>query len=241
MALSRAVEQLHIISNKQLDRNGNENLRTFSGLFINHLKQIDLWSEQLNSYTFGNPIRTSKIQRTPIQSVSQQNFISNPRKNHTIKILTNSGYLWDTKQQKAIEKGNLIHLIMSRIKTKIDIDASLNTCLASGIINNDQLPELQEIALRIVEHPQLLDYFDSSNTIYNERDIITRNNTVLRPDRLVINEKNQAVIIDYKTGLHDHKYIQQLEKYKDALTDMGFEVLNKVLVYVNDQIEIKEF
>ena len=48
-----------------------------------------------------------------------------------IKVVTKSGFLWDTHQQEAIEKGNLIHNIMSKIKTKEDIEIVFNVELFS--------------------------------------------------------------------------------------------------------------
>ena len=240
VALTRPIEQLHIISNKQLDKKGDENLKLFSGLFINYLKHIDKWNDDTNSYSFGDPKKNSTTKERDKVSIEQEHFISTPKKEHNIKIITNSGYLWDTRQQKAIERGNLIHYIMSQVKTKIDVDISFDKCIASGIINNDQAEDLKEIITKIVEHPLLSDYFNSENTIYNERDIITKEGVVVRPDRLVINQKKEAVILDYKTGAAHKEHAQQLQIYQDALGDMNYLVTKKILIYVNDTIEIKE-
>ena len=54
--------------------------------------------------------------------------------------------------------------------------------------------------------------YTENSTIYNERDIISKTGKIYRPDRLVINNKNQVVIVDYKTGLHNPKY--QHHSYK---------------------------
>jgi len=240
VALTRPIEQLHIISRKQIDKKGNENLRLFSGLFINYLKQIDKWSDNTASYAFGNQKKNSLKKENIKESIEQECFISTPKKAHNIKIVTNSGYLWDTKQLMAIEKGNLIHYIMSQIKTKTDINITFDKCLTTGIINSEQALELKEIVNTIVNHPQLSDYFNSVNTIYNERDIITKQGVLLRPDRLVINVKNEVVIIDYKTGQPNKKHVQQLQSYQHALEDMGFLVIKKILIYSNDNLEIKE-
>ena len=91
----------------------------------------------------------------------------------------------------------------------------------------------------LVEHPELHRYFTDVYTIYNERDILLKSDKILRPDRLVLKD-NKAIIIDYKTGLHNSKYIEQLYDYADALISMGFEVEKKILVYINDGITIKE-
>jgi ATP-dependent exoDNAse (exonuclease V) beta subunit len=240
VALTRPIEQLYIISNKQTNKKGEENLKFFSGLFINYLRHINEWEESTTSYSFGNPKKTSSTLESTKISIEQEHFISTPKKEHNIKIVVNSAYLWDTNQQKAIEKGNLIHYIMSQIKTRIDVDIAFSTCLASGIINNDQAEELKQIVVKIVEHPKLSNYFNSDNTIYNERDIITKEGVSLRPDRLVISAKNEVIIIDYKTGYPDKKHAQQLQSYQDALEDMNFLVVKKLLIYINDDIELKE-
>jgi len=240
VALTRPIEQLHIISSKKLDEKGDENLKLFSGLFINYLKHTDRWDEETVSYSFGKQIKTSKTKESGKLSIEQGCFISTPKKEHNIKIVTNSGYLWDTKQEEAIEKGNLIHYIMSQIKTKIDIDITFSNCLSSGMINTNQVQELKQITLGIVGHQELSKYFNSDNTIYNERDIITKEGITVRPDRLVFNKKNEVVIIDYKTGKHDKKYAQQLQIYQDALEDMNYKVTKKLLIYANDELEIKE-
>ncbi len=240
VALTRPIEQLHIISNKKLDKKGNENLNLFSGLFINYLKHINKWSENSVSYSFGEQTKTSKTKESDKLFKEQECFISTPKKEHSIKIVTNSAYLWDTAQQKAIEKGNLIHYIMSLIKIKMDIDIALSKCLASGIINTIQEKELKQIVIKIVEHPLLSDYFNSNNIIYNERDIITKEGITVRPDRLVINQKKEVVIIDYKTGQPKKEHTQQLQLYQDALEDMKHLVSKKILVYANDNLEIKE-
>ncbi len=240
VALTRAIEQLHIISNSQLDKKGNENLNLFSGMFINYLKRIEKWDENKSFYEFGNSQKTSLATDHNLNAIEQQVFISTSKKDHNIKIITNSGYLWDTTQKEAIEKGNLIHNIMSQIKTKMDIDITLDNFLLSRIINPLQFDELKSIALNIVEHPQLSSYFNSENIIYNEKDIITKQGFTLRPDRLVISDKNEVVIIDYKTGTPDTKHAFQLEGYSNALLDMNFIVSKKILIYVNDTLEIKE-
>ncbi len=75
----------------------------------------------------------------------------------------------------------------------------------------------------------------SRNTIKNERDIITKNGSTLRPDRVVIKE-NKATIIDYKTGKRDIRYKDQIDSYADALEEMGYAIENKIIIYINEEI-----
>ena len=130
---------------------------------------------------------------------------------------------------------------MAKIKTKVDSDKALSSFLDTGKISSIQLAELQPIIKNIINHKILSPYFEESLLIYNEKDIITKSGLILRPDRVVVNQNNEAVIIDYKTGSENIKHEQQLLDYQYILEEMDFKVTKKILVYINDGIEIKEF
>ncbi len=239
VTLTRAIEQLFVISKKEMSSKGIVSEKKYSGLFINYLKSIGLWNDFDLSYSFGKP------ERSPHQNKQQLllnalEFISTAKEDHNIKIVTNSGYLWDSSQEEAIEKGNLIHEIMFKINTKEDVDFTINDFLESSIINKEQSEILKKLVFEIIEHPKLSNYFNSDLLIYNERDIITAQGQILRPDRVIINVKNEAVIIDYKTGKEDKSHIQQIISYQDVLESMNLKVIKKFLVYINDDIHVKE-
>ncbi|MBT8274362.1 MAG: UvrD-helicase domain-containing protein, partial [Bacteroidia bacterium] len=240
VTLTRAISHLYIISRKKLNRSGAENTNTYGGLFINYLKHLGLWNDEQSCYSFGDPSKTFISDATVKASVLQEKFISTPNREMKVQIVTNSGYLWDSSQQKAIEKGNLIHLIMSQIKTKVDLEFSFEQLLRTGVINSDQVTQLKAVVLSIINHPKLSSYFSHDSLIYNERDIIQKDGSILRPDRVVINSQNEAVIIDYKSGQIKESHKNQMSVYKSALKDQGFQVLKTILVYVNEEIHLKE-
>ncbi|NND88920.1 MAG: hypothetical protein HKM28_06720, partial [Flavobacteriaceae bacterium] len=64
-----------------------------------------------------------------------------------------------------------------------------------------------------------------------ERDIITNYGSVLRPDRLNINDKS-IIITDYKTGTPQIEHKDQVENYAAALRDMGYVIDKILLVYI---------
>jgi len=245
VSLTRAAEQLHIISTKDVSSKGVVNNKKYSGLLISYLQHLGIWNDAQETYNFGTPKATetktdAKQDSSKKDMQLQQSFISTAKEDHNIRVVTKSGLLWDTSQQEAIEKGNLTHHIMAQIKTIDDIDAVLENVIKSSAVNQEQAVFLKETVTNIVEHPELKHYFTSNYTIYNERDIISKDGIILRPDRLVINTKNEAVIIDYKTGFIDQKHAQQLQTYQDALEAMDLVVLKKVLIYINDAIIVKE-
>ena len=241
VVLTRAVEQMHIISTKDISSKGEVNAKKYSGLLINYLQQKSIWNNSELNYSFGNSKRTLKVTSLVKKDMLlQQEFISTAKEDHNIKVVTKSGLLWDTRQEEAIEKGNLIHDIMAQIKTSDDVDFVINDFLKSSAINQEQALAVKDILISIIEHPKLKDYFSSDYTIYNERDIISKDGIIFRPDRIVLNSKNEAIIIDYKTGLEDKKHGQQLQSYQDVLEDMKIAVKKKVLIYINDDILVKD-
>ena len=128
---------------------------------------------------------------------------------------------------------------MAQIKTIADVNFVITNFLKSSAINKEQASALKETVISIINHPELQNYYTSGYTIYNERDIIAKDGIILRPDRIVVNANNDAIIIDYKTGLEDKKHWQQLQSYQDVLEDMEITVSKKILIYLNDTISVK--
>ena len=240
VALTRASIQLYVISKLDIDKKGTVNAKTYSGNLISYLQDQSEWNSDRLTYDYGNASNPQNNAQDSMSKVKEAEFISTTKESHNISIVTNSGLLWDSKQEQAIEKGNLIHGIMSYIKTGEDLPFAIQKYLDEGKIDKDQTKELTEVIEQIVSHPKLKMYFSNDYSIYNERDIISKDGKILRPDRLVISHTNEAIIIDYKTGLYNPKHGHQLQDYQDVLEDMGFKAATKILVYIDKHITIKE-
>ncbi|WMI66782.1 UvrD-helicase domain-containing protein [Aestuariibaculum sp. YM273] len=240
VALTRPVEQLYILSTKDLNAKGLTNSNKYSGLFINYLQHIALWNNNQTTYSFGSPEKTVHEDSATKETITVNDFISTAKEDHNINVVTKSGMLWDTNQEEAIEKGNLVHNIMSKIISKNDINSALSEFLSVGTINQTQASQLKGTIFEIVNHPSLEPYFQDNLTVYNERDIISKEGIILRPDRIILLPDNQSVIIDYKTGMEDKKHAQQLQTYQDVLNEMDISVMKKILIYTNKEITIKE-
>ncbi|CAA0218676.1 UvrD-helicase domain-containing protein [Tenacibaculum maritimum] len=240
VALTRAVEQLHIITEKKLSKKGEENTNFYSGVFINYLKKKNLWNDEQLEYFFGNFERKSEQESVVLTTDIQEKFISTPWQKHNIHMLASSSKLWDTNKGKAIEYGNLIHEIMSKITFKKEVAPIVNQYYQQGVIDFKQLTLIEEIISKIVDHPELQNYFLEGVAVFNEREIVDVDNQIMIPDRLVFNEKKEAVIIDYKTGKTSKSYHQQLLRYERVLKSMGFKVNKKLLVYINEEILVEE-
>ena len=240
VALTRAEEQLYIITDKKLSTKGEENTSFYSGVFINYLKQKNLWNEDELEFYFGEKERVSR--RLEEKSISEihQKFISTPWQEHNIHLLASASKLWNTVQGEAIDYGNLLHEIMANIIIEKDIEQIVLKYEQQGILDEIQTKQIEESINKVVYHPELKKYFSDDVVVFNEREIVAQDNQIIIPDRLVFNSKNDVVIIDYKTGKPSKSYHQQLLKYEQVLKLMNFNVIKKLLIYINEEIDVVE-
>ena len=156
VALTRAVEQLYVVGNAAVSKKGDENIKTYSGLLINYLKSIGRWEATKLEYEFGLFEKIESLKPPKYPTEIQTKFISTPKAQLNVSMATTSGYLWDTTQKEAIEKGNLIHLLLSRVYTKSDIEITINHFVSTGVLSNTQVEVLLQTVEDIVNHPLLL-------------------------------------------------------------------------------------
>lgn len=239
VTLTRAIEHLYIVSEKKLGRGGVENMNYYSGFFINYLKEIDAWDAEKEIYSFGDKKRARKEIYKDTTAVIQESFVTNPWTNHDITIVANSSLAWNTEQGDAIKFGVLIHEIMSKIRTIDDVSEIVNQYLYNGTINVLEKEKILKIIHDIVNHKALKKYYAQNVQIFNEREILTSENTVVIPDRIVI-ENNKVTIIDYKTGKPDERHHKQLEKYAIALENLKYSIEKKILVYISEELLIEQ-
>ena len=235
VALTRAEEQLHIISSMNIKKDGSlpNNLSSF---FIEFLYDKGFEETKL-LYEFGQPTKLSTDEQLEknTQVIPQVASTLNPK---SIKIAQRESVMWNTKQQSAIEYGNTIHEILSFIKTKNDIDLALTKAIENGLIVVSQKEAVTKTINEIVSHNDLSNFFALGTKVLNEQTIIQKEGNLVKPDRMVLHNENEIYLLDYKTGSHLPKYQQQLEQYQKAIEDMGYKVLKKTLVYIGEGIEI---
>jgi ATP-dependent exoDNAse (exonuclease V) beta subunit len=238
VALTRAEEQLYIISGMQgKAKTTGEYPNNMASFFIKFLESKGELSEEKAEYSFGSAGKLSETRETEDETatIPQLSATLNPK---NIKIAQRESLMWNTKQQKAIEYGNIIHEILSFVKTRDDIDLALTKAIENGLIISGQKEEVLKTIRQIVLHQDLELFFSSQNKILNEKNIIQKEGSIIKPDRMVLNRQNEIYLLDYKTGLHQAKYTLQLENYQNAIEKMGFKVTKKALVYIGETLEV---
>ena len=236
VAMTRPVQQLYVISKYELDKKGQENQKKFSGLLISYLRSSGKWNEG-KEYHFGDPKDLPQQVEEKEVSHQQQEFFSSATQANGIAIITRSGTLWDSRQKEAIEKGQLIHELFAGINSIKDVERVLKNAKEEGRFLEQEEKQIYNTIYEVVSHPQLKQYYSEEGISYNEREIVSEKGELLRPDRIVVNG-NRISIIDYKTGNEDLKHHEQINSYAEVLTAMDYTVENKLLVYINEGIDI---
>ncbi len=234
VALTRAINAVFIITEKDVTTKGEPKTDRYSGLFIHYLQEKMRWNGQQLCYSFGNLAESQKNE--PCRHHENIKFPYSFKERASFRILTKSGTLWDTEVQDARTRGNLIHHIMGLIKSEKDIGDALATLHQNGDLAQGEIYDLEVTIRQILDHAALRPYFAQGNEVLNERDIITEDGSIIRPDRIVI-KNNRATLIDYKTGQEKAAYRDQLTNYAESLETMGYQVENKIIVYINESIQ----
>ncbi|MBB4801142.1 ATP-dependent exoDNAse (exonuclease V) beta subunit [Flavobacterium nitrogenifigens] len=237
VALTRAEEQLYVISQSLEARKDGEYPNNMASFFIKFLINEGVYVEEKLNYEFGSKSRLSKISKIVdlVKSIPVVKEVLNPK---NIKIAQRESLMWGTHQQEAISYGNIVHEILAFVKDKSDIDLAVAKSLENGLITYDQVDKVMQTLKEIVNHPELTICFNGNDTVLNEQTIVQKEGRILKPDRVVFLENKEALLLDYKTGAVNAKYQQQIQEYQDAIEDLGYKVLKKALVYIGAEIEV---
>ncbi|MFW0736487.1 UvrD-helicase domain-containing protein [Flavobacterium sp. T12S277] len=237
VALTRAEEQLYIVSQAIKERKDGELPNNMASFFIRYLMHKGIYDAERLEYEFGNKVRLSSSVKSVdlVKVIPVVSEVLNPK---NIKIAQREALMWGTHQQEAIAYGNIVHEILAFVKDKTDVDLAVTKGIENGLITNDQVDMVLKTLQEIVNHPELSICFDGKDTVLNEQTIVQKEGRILKPDRIVLTTNKEAYLLDYKTGAINPKYTRQIQEYQEAIEDLGYKVLKKALVYIGSEIDV---
>jgi ATP-dependent exoDNAse (exonuclease V) beta subunit len=234
VALTRAEEQLYIISAKNFTNAGLPN--NMSSFFIGFLQEQGLYDNRQNVYEFGSPARVSEV-REPNTRQHEIEVVRERFSPRYVKIAQRESLMWGTTQLAAIEFGNVMHEVLSFVDTAHDIPVAVMRAVESGLITQAQRADVAYMLEEVTGHPELVPYFNPEVSVYREQSIIRSTAGTIKPDRVAVKD-GKAWLLDYKTGAHLEKYRKQLDEYQRALEAMGLTVAGKALVYIGEGVSV---
>lgn len=226
VATTRAVEQLYITTQRLKPNSNNKGVAQY---FNNYVSVSD---NEIILEGKKKRISILKIQKNETEKIA---FVSE-NWSERISISKESSKRW--RKRKSIVYGELIHDFMKFIYTEKDIEPTLQNIINSGLIQKNEAEEIRKLILEIINHSDLKYYFSEDYKSINERDFINELGEVYRPDRISYRE-NIYTIIDYKTGSIQEEHVNQVNSYAENLSKNGFEIKEKLLVYIGDEIEVR--
>lgn len=150
----------------------------------------------------------------------------------------------DDKQEQYLDRGKIVHYVLSKILTAEDIPPVLKAYKDEGLPYNDIITadEIEHLLRRGLADERVNDWFSPHYRLFNECDIMYADNDgnicKRRPDR-VLTDGKRFVVVDYKTGAKRTTYRHQVSLYIDLLHSMGHTDVTGYLWYI-DLNEIEE-
>lgn len=224
VAFTRAVQRLHIMSYKAKDPDKSP----LNAFLENHAN------------TYGDP-ESRKVEPKEEEKNIHDIFTESASGEwfDKINIDPEPSMFWISKEDpmKPQEWGDLVHQILSEAQHKDDIEHTLKTHIDSGEIDNTTAEKIKKWFQQMVSHPLIGEAFSTQAKVKNECEILMADGAICRPDRYA-ELPDKIYLLDYKTGKHDDKYIEQLNRYRDVLKKMIPKPIEAFLVYLGDHFEV---
>lgn len=140
-----------------------------------------------------------------------------------------------------IRKGTILHELFEHIMTPNDIEDAVKLLNSQGKINSDEVANYCNQVETIISNPEVSDWFSGNWEVKPEAGILLKSGKTIRPDRVMIKEK-EVQVVDYKFGeIQSEGHKNQMKGYMRNLKQMGYSSVRGFLWYVELQIidEIK--
>lgn len=233
VATTRAVEQMFFY----LEKPGKQNhLEVFS--FIEGNIPRSESGEPLSSFDI-YPVQAENLHKRKTKEKKEEfkkeeiRFIDRETENKDAITTATPSKNYQNRVEK-VRIGIFTHEILSQIVTDEDVSSVLESYVLEGIITEEEKTDIAERISQVTKNPAYSAYFNGTNKVINERDIMISENgssAIVRPDRL-IDTGNGFIIIDFKTGAEQEKYQIQLDEYAAVLEKLGRKVLKTEIIYV---------
>lgn len=204
---------------------------TYIGRFIKRtLSQMPNWNPTLGEYKRGARVLGQAKLAVDEQSVDLQDFISVDWKNKMTIHLQAPEY-WDLENiSDEKEFGNALHKVLADITYKEDKDLAIEQHKRKGTYDENWQERISMQIQTVLNHKLVGKYFSQPYQVKNEWSLINQNGLILRPDRVVENN-DEVVILDYKTGKEDPEHKIQINKYKNIISEISTKNIKAYLVY----------
>lgn len=141
----------------------------------------------------------------------------------------------ENDRKEYIKAGNVLHKVLSEIRTTDDIDGAMQHLENEGMLDKTSAEKLTAMMRKRLSSPQVADWFDGRWKLFNECSILStaESGEIIerRPDR-VMTDGNKMIVVDFKFGTPKENYRKQVREYMHLLETMGHENVEGYLWFV---------
>ena len=228
VAFTRPEEHLFIIS-----ANRRNSMHPYIAQFVEKQQYKSHSIEGVNYFSLGdiNEVQNKTNDHPELQAEQWE-----PEHKTWKDALKTAGYgQADIANQEQLSYGNIIHFLLAEINAPNEIDLTLDkyeTMITQALLEKTILSKKLNAVFKL---PSLQSYFDGTYQLKKEASILNDKAELQRPDLIAIKNKI-ATVIDYKTGEPRSSYAEQLSSYSALLNQMGYEVKERLIVYVDSEL-----
>lgn len=197
-----------------------------------HLSQYFVKNENEAVFEMGNRHRSEKSAPTLFfdSAYKTGKWQSVPFGNRLKMRLNSIGYFTDDGSR---EYGTLMHDILSRVETAEDIEYAIDKAVSEGEIPVGEKAILLTSLKAHLSVTEVADWYSGNYRIMNEVQILHPKFGFSRPDRVMMDENGNVIVVDYKFGnLEETKYIRQVKRYVKFIEEMGYARVEGFVFYV---------
>ena len=142
----------------------------------------------------------------------------------------------DSEGSSQRRRGTILHKIMEDVATPSDLGEAVRKAVLSGMLDPLTAEREEAFLSAAIGSVRERGWFpDDASRIVRERDILSSEGEVYRPDRVILcPEGGRVVIVDYKFGEKNPSYARQLKRYMRLYREMGYAHPEGYLWYVTD-------
>lgn len=221
---------------KEKDKGGpaNELHYILHQMFENGQTEDLVFVEGDNHYVFGEIPSSSieQISESKNQYLKIPDYQVNEELTDRFKRNSRNEETWFNSRQR---KGIVLHKILELLVTEDELDKLIAEKVQEGFIRESEKEEVKKDILEILRQEEIREWFATAKSVISERDMIIESGLVKRPDKLFVFE-DRAVLLDFKFGAEQNKYIADISLYRDNLLKMDeFKEVDAYLWYAESR------
>lgn len=158
-----------------------------------------------------------------------------------IKRYSENYFADNTQKNNNVNYGILMHEILSKLIYSSDLSKIIDAYKIEGKISNTEAKIIENKLQNILQLHDVLDWFTDKYKILTEQTILLAKGKTCIPDRIMIDNSKNIILVDYKFADAIPEHSKQIKFYKNTLLNMGYKKVKMYLLYGNTEevIEIK--